>query len=66
GQYRHALRMSEKKRFLLRLDAEVYDALERWAAGELRSVNGQIEFVLREALNRTGRLQKGDPPPQER
>jgi len=58
--------MSEKKRFLLRLDAEVYDALERWAAGELRSVNGQIEFVLREALNRTGRLQKGDPPPQER
>lgn len=50
--------MREKKRFLLRLDAEVYDALERWAAGELRSVNGQIEYVLREALARVGRLPK--------
>ena len=50
--------MSEKKKFLLRLDVEVYDALERWAAGELRSVNGQIEYVLREALARVGRLPK--------
>ena len=50
--------MSEKKRFLLRLDEEVYDAFERWAAGELRSVNGQIEWVLREALVRAGRLPK--------
>lgn len=55
--------MSEKKRFLLRLDDEVYNALERWAAGELRSVNAQIEFLLREALLRAGRLptkQRGD------
>jgi len=57
--------MSEKKRFLLRLDSDVYDALERWAAGELRSVNGQIEFVLREALSRAGRLQKGEQLPKE-
>lgn len=48
--------MSEKKRFLLRLDTDVYDAIERWAAGELRSVNGQIEFLLRDALTRAGRL----------
>ena len=52
--------MSEKKRFLLRLDDEVYSALERWAAGELRSVNAQIEFLLREALLRAGRLPKDD------
>lgn len=48
--------MSEKKRFLLRLDSEVYDALERWAAGELRSVNSQIEYLLREALVKARRL----------
>lgn len=44
-----------KKRFLLRLDPEVYDALERWAADELRSVNGQIEFLLMDALKRAQR-----------
>lgn len=48
--------MSEKKRFLLRIDSEVYDALERWSAGELRSVNSEIEYLLREALVRAGRL----------
>ncbi|HUW40170.1 MAG TPA: Arc family DNA-binding protein [Rectinemataceae bacterium] len=52
--------MSEKKRFLLRLDSEVYDALERWASGELRSVNAQIEYLLREALVRAGRLPPTD------
>ncbi|HUZ18589.1 MAG TPA: toxin-antitoxin system HicB family antitoxin [Spirochaetia bacterium] len=46
----------EKKRFLLRLDSEVHEALERWSAEELRSLNGQIEYVLREALVRVGRL----------
>jgi hypothetical protein len=44
-----------KKRFLLRLDPELYRQLERWAADELRSVNGQMEFVLREAVRRAGR-----------
>ena len=48
--------MSEKKKFLLRLDAELYDALEKWAADELRSVNGQMEYVLKEAVRRSGRL----------
>jgi hypothetical protein len=47
--------MDEKKRFLLRLDAEVYAVLEKWAADDLRSVNAQIEFLLKEALKRAGR-----------
>lgn len=47
--------MAEKKRFLLRLDPELYDRLEKWAADELRSVNAQIEFLLREAVTRGGR-----------
>ncbi len=47
--------MDEKKRFLLRLDPEDYEALEKWAADELRSVNSQIEFLLREALKKAGR-----------
>ncbi|NJL28525.1 MAG: Arc family DNA-binding protein, partial [Thermoanaerobaculia bacterium] len=47
--------MAEKKRFLLRLDQELYDRLEKWAADELRSVNAQIEFLLREAVLRAGR-----------
>jgi hypothetical protein len=48
--------MAEKKRFLLRVDPHVYEAIERWAADEMRSVNGQIEFALREVLKRAGRL----------
>jgi len=47
--------MDEKKRFLLRLDPADYAALEKWSADELRSVNSQIEFILREALRRAGR-----------
>jgi hypothetical protein len=46
--------------FLLRTDPQVLDALKRWAGQELRSVNGQIEFVLRRALQDAGRL-KPDP-----
>lgn len=48
--------MPERKRFLLRLDPATYDALERWAGDELRSVNAQIEFALVDALRRAGRL----------
>jgi hypothetical protein len=57
--------MAAKKRFLLRCDEAVYAALERWAADELRSVNGQIEFVLRDALRRSGRLPGTTPEPQD-
>jgi hypothetical protein len=48
--------VSERKSVLLRLDAAVYDALARWASGELRSANAQIEFLLRRALADAGRL----------
>jgi hypothetical protein len=48
--------VGDPKRFLLRVDQRVYDALERWAADDLRSVNAQIEFLLRDSLRRTGRL----------
>ncbi len=48
--------MSERKRFLLRLDPRLYETLERWAADELRSVNAQIELLLREQTQRAGRL----------
>jgi hypothetical protein len=50
--------MSEKKRFLLRLDAELYGVLEKWAADELRSVNGEIEYLLTEAARRSARLRR--------
>ena len=47
--------MAERKGFLLRLDPRLHDALQRWAGDELRSLNGQIEFVLRRALREAGR-----------
>jgi hypothetical protein len=47
--------MAERKAFLLRIDPELYDALSRWAADELRSLNGQIEYLLREATVQRGR-----------
>jgi hypothetical protein len=47
--------VAEKKPFLLRVDRSLLDAYQRWASDELRSVNGQIEFVLRDALRRAGR-----------
>ena len=42
--------MAEKKKFLLRIDPSLWEALNRWAAQEFRSVNGQIEFLLRKAV----------------
>jgi hypothetical protein len=47
--------MAERKPFLLRLPPEVLDALQRWAADDLRSLNGQIEFLLRRSLVAAGR-----------
>lgn len=52
--------MPERKGFLLRMDPDVYDALQRWAADELRSLNAQIEFLLRRSLAQTGRLKSGE------
>ena len=54
--------MPERKPFLLRLAPEIYDALQRWAADDLRSLNGQIEFLLRRALQKEGRMPRGDGP----
>ena len=52
--------MPDKKAFPLRLDPEIYDALQRWAAADFRSVNGQIEYLLRCALKDAGRLPHGE------
>ena len=51
--------MSLKKSFVIRIDNETYKALEKWAADEFRSVNGQIEYLLSQKLKEAGRV-KGD------
>ncbi len=50
--------MSEKKPFVLRIDSEKLKALEKWAADEFRSTNGQIEYILDQALKKSGRLKR--------
>ena len=60
--------MADRKTFLVRMEPEMLEALQVWAADELRSVNAQIEFVLREALRKAGRLKeprRRQPPPQK-
>lgn len=52
--------MAERKPFLLRIDRALLDAVQRWANDDLRSLNAQIEFLLRDALKRGGRLSKDD------
>ena len=51
-----------RKQVLLRIDPAVHDALARWAADELRSVNAQIEMLLRQALNDAGRMPRTAKP----
>jgi hypothetical protein len=50
--------MANKKVFMLRVNPDIYEALEKWAADEFRSVNGQLEWAIEKALKETGRLQK--------
>lgn len=57
--------MADRKSFLLRLDPETFAALQRWAADDLRSVNGQVEFLLRRALADAGRSPKVRPRDQD-
>jgi hypothetical protein len=57
--------MSDRKAFLLRIDPEVLDSVQRWANDDLRSLNGQIEFLLRRLLKQEGRL-GGEKGPKER
>lgn len=53
--------MPAKKNFPLRIDPALYEVLERWAADELRSINAHMEYLLRDAARRAGRLQGGRP-----
>jgi len=53
--------MAERKSFLLRMDPALWDELETWAQAELRSVNGQIEYILRQAVNKR-KGEKAVPP----
>lgn len=57
--------MSEKKAYPLRINAQVLESLQRWADDELRSVNAQIEYVLRDALRKAGRLAPDAAPPTD-
>jgi len=58
--------MDERKSFLIRIDGALLNEVRRWADDDLRSLNGQIEFILRQALRDRGRLKKSvdepDPP----
>lgn len=49
---------TENKSFVLRVDAATMDALERWAEDEFRSINGQLQWIIADALRRSGRLKK--------
>lgn len=53
---------ADKKAYPLRISAPVFDAVQRWADDDLRSLNAQIEYVLREALRKAGRLKAADEP----
>ena len=57
--------MAEKKAYPLRVNAEILSATQRWADDELRSLNAQIEYVLREALRKAGRLKSSQQQPDE-
>jgi hypothetical protein len=57
--------VTERKSFLLRIDPEVLDAVQRWANDDLRSLNGQIEFLLRKVLKQEGRLTDARRPAGE-
>ena len=51
---------TENKSFVLRVDAATLDALERWADDEFRSINGQLQWIISDALRRYGRLKKNN------
>jgi hypothetical protein len=57
--------MSQKKAFALRIDAKKLAAIEKWAADEFRSTNGQLEWIIDKALRSAGRLKNEDLPKKE-
>ncbi len=54
--------MAKKKSFVLRLNPDMYERLEKWAADDFRSANGQIEYILDQALKKAGRTKKVKEP----
>lgn len=56
-----AAKESNTKSFVLRIDAETMDAIEKWAADEFRSTNGQLQWIIAEALRRSGHKPKAKP-----
>lgn len=58
--------MASKKNFVLRLDENMFKALEKWAADEFRSVNGQLEWLIAQALKESGRLPKEKKQAEEK
>jgi hypothetical protein len=58
--------MSDKKPFVLRIDADTLKKIEKWAADEFRSVNGQIEWMLNKCLKEAGRMKPGDKDSEEK
>lgn len=57
--------MAERKQYPLRIDADVWSAIQRWAADDFRSVNAQVEWILRDALRKAGRLPERNPDPTD-
>jgi hypothetical protein len=57
--------MSDRKAFLLRIDPKLLEAVQRWADDDLRSLNAQIEFLLRRTLQEEGRLSDAPPRPKK-
>jgi hypothetical protein len=53
--------LSQKKSFVIRIDNDTYKALEKWAADDFRSVNGQIEYLLHQQLTEAGRIKQTKP-----
>jgi len=60
-----AKKESSTKSFVLRVDAETMDAIEKWAADEFRSTNGQLQWIIAEALKKRGRVKKSKNPKPE-
>lgn len=58
--------MAKNKNFVLRLDEEMMNAIEAWASDEFRSTNGQIQYILSEALKKSGRMKKKKVLPQDK
>ncbi len=57
--------MAKRDSFLVRLDPKVLEAIRKWSDDEMRSINGQIEYLLRQCLKKSGRLDKHDESPGE-